>query len=597
MKRSALVVLAVLLFASAALGYTTLKTSTNKQKKWAYTPVQFHLSGTCDPKQTDRAACLAALRNGFARWSRLTCSSLKFVEGTAAVRISSSDSENSVAWVTSWPATNGDDALAVTYPVANEYTGSMYDADISFNPNKIFSTSNATGTTDVESVITHEAGHLLGLDHSLTADATMFYATGPNEIFRRSLTADDIQGGCSIYANGKPLPAECAVSADCSSFETCNGGLCSGGSGPGSRVYGQVCDPNNNCAKQFTCIGVDATTSKCSQLCDPNKPSNCPNADQCVALSSGTGGACYPGSAPPPAAAGEPCTTNVNCLGRNCALNPADGKTYCSQSCDPKAPSTCPAGYFCGFTATRSGSCFAGTAPQSLKRVGVLCAKDDECVTDFCAQSLRDPTRAYCAQICDSQNRCPPSIACALITPSRGVCRPGEIGDTCTSAEDCALKFCVTDPVDPSQRYCSEPCTTCPADYECGAVSQGQKACVKKQPKRVGTKIFGEACGGDADCASSLCGAEKVCTHLCGDCEAGFECSASGSDKVCTRKKDATPAEPATGCGCGTAGTAELSVFGIALAAMLGARRRRLASRVEAPTRPQNGNSSRRFSK
>jgi hypothetical protein len=558
---SAAVFAAAVLAGAVALGYTTLKTSTGKQKRWVGSPVVYHLASACDPRQADRTACLSALRQGFNRWSRLGCSSLRFTEGAAGLRISSSDGENTVAWASAWPSTDGEEALAVTRPVANEYTGALYDADIVFNPKKSFSTNNAPGTTDVESVITHEAGHLLGLDHSAVADATMFYATGPNEVFRRSLTTDDIGGACAIYRNGQPIPNECAAGPDCSTYETCNGGKCSGGLGPGSRVYGQACDPNNNCAPQLRCVRVDATNGKCSQGCDPQKPTSCPNEDLCGELQGG-GGACIPGTAPPPSELGAPCTTNAGCVNRFCAQHPVTEKTFCSLACDPKAPATCPQDYYCAFSPNSTGSCFAGQPPAALKRVGSACARDEECATSFCTPSLRDSKRVYCAQVCDSQNRCPLPTLCRLVTAARGLCRPGELGDACATSEECAYKMCVTDAANPSSKYCSEPCGACPEGFACGEAAPGTRACLKKaQAEGPGTKGMGDACAESGECASALCGPEKVCTHLCGECEAGFECTAAGSERVCTKRKDPPPAvtEP-SGCGCGAGGEGPMTL-------------------------------------
>ena len=56
---------------------------------------------------------------------------------------------------------------------------------------------------DVKNVITHEAGHMLGLDHPPGAETTMYYEADPGETKKRSLEQDDIDGLCAIY----PLPA------------------------------------------------------------------------------------------------------------------------------------------------------------------------------------------------------------------------------------------------------------------------------------------------------------------------------------------------------------------------------------------------------
>ena len=53
---------------------------------------------------------------------------------------------------------------------------------------------------DVRAAIAHEAGHMLGLDHSARADATMFFSEPPNEIKKRDLHIDDLEGLCTLYS-------------------------------------------------------------------------------------------------------------------------------------------------------------------------------------------------------------------------------------------------------------------------------------------------------------------------------------------------------------------------------------------------------------
>jgi hypothetical protein len=53
---------------------------------------------------------------------------------------------------------------------------------------------------DVQTVVVHEAGHLLGLDHA-EAGTVMYKFLGRGEV-RRSLTGDDAAGACGIYPAG-----------------------------------------------------------------------------------------------------------------------------------------------------------------------------------------------------------------------------------------------------------------------------------------------------------------------------------------------------------------------------------------------------------
>ncbi len=57
---------------------------------------------------------------------------------------------------------------------------------------------------DLENVVTHEAGHFIGLGHVSDEAATMYASTGPGDVSRRSLEADDVAGLCDVYPAGAP---------------------------------------------------------------------------------------------------------------------------------------------------------------------------------------------------------------------------------------------------------------------------------------------------------------------------------------------------------------------------------------------------------
>ena len=115
---------------------------------------------------------------------------------------------------------HGDGVIATTTTTSNRFTGQIDDTDIEINDsvdpsgNKFIFTAldgapcsapNQTGCVrlDVQNTITHEAGHTMGLDHTLDPNATM-YATAPEgETSKRVLGADDIQAICDIYPRGK----------------------------------------------------------------------------------------------------------------------------------------------------------------------------------------------------------------------------------------------------------------------------------------------------------------------------------------------------------------------------------------------------------
>ncbi len=68
--------------------------------------------------------------------------------------------------------------------------GEIFDADMVFNPTKTFKVGGAGPGVDIQSVATHEAGHLFGISHSSVQSSTMFYVL-PGGLAARSLETDD----------------------------------------------------------------------------------------------------------------------------------------------------------------------------------------------------------------------------------------------------------------------------------------------------------------------------------------------------------------------------------------------------------------------
>jgi hypothetical protein len=82
------------------------------------------------------------------------------------------------------------------------FKGAIIDADIELNGERFeFTNTQIAAFTqfDLGNTLTHEIGHLIGLDHTRVRQATMFASAPPGELTKRDLAQDDIDGVCAIF--------------------------------------------------------------------------------------------------------------------------------------------------------------------------------------------------------------------------------------------------------------------------------------------------------------------------------------------------------------------------------------------------------------
>lgn len=84
--------------------------------------------------------------------------------------------------------------------------GEIYDSDMLFNPNQTFKAGGAGPGSDIQSVATHEAGHVFGISHSAIKSSTMFYVL-PGGTAARTLSSDDQRVYYKAYASPTSLAA------------------------------------------------------------------------------------------------------------------------------------------------------------------------------------------------------------------------------------------------------------------------------------------------------------------------------------------------------------------------------------------------------
>jgi hypothetical protein len=137
---------------------------------------------------------------------------------------------NANVWIfrdSDWPYPGETSTLALTSTIFEKNSGALLDADVEINSFAVALTTTSVShdvKKDLASIVTHEAGHFLGLGHSQVQQATMFAQYSAGDLNYRSLHPDDEAGVCAIYPPVRDTPMCIAPSPAHGFSRYCGGG-------------------------------------------------------------------------------------------------------------------------------------------------------------------------------------------------------------------------------------------------------------------------------------------------------------------------------------------------------------------------------------
>lgn len=178
--------------------------------------VTYVINTTAAPNIND-GSDITAIQNAFASWSSVANTDLNVVYGGTVAQATANglDQVNLVTFVDNvFNFSNLVLAVGLSTSFESDTTiagrtyrpGEIFDADMLFNPSKTFKVGGPGPGFDIQSVATHEAGHLFGISHSAIQSSTMFYAL-PGGLAARSLESDDQLVYFKAYGDSVALAA------------------------------------------------------------------------------------------------------------------------------------------------------------------------------------------------------------------------------------------------------------------------------------------------------------------------------------------------------------------------------------------------------
>lgn len=385
MKRILLTLILLSLMPASVSAYSFLYTC---GPTWQNLPITYYINQN-GSNDIAFPTLVQIIDSSYGAWEEPCCSRFRAQYGGTTQATAVTNSNRIVlSWEeSSWDPRFGSQNVTIGVTLTSVWNDcTIADAPILFNGVGFVFTNTGSGT-DLQSIATHEIGHMLGLGHSSVYQATMYasYAGGTGA---RTLHQDDTDGVCALYNK----PCSCVTTNDCIAGDICQSGVC----------RNVPCTSDTNCQDGLIC---QTSTGKC--IVPP-----CTDDASC-----GEGYFCEAdGSCKSRCPVCRSCTTNNECGGANavCLQNgkcvvfcqegglcPGDSECYNVQgnylclNANADTAGICPDGYSCydAPQCTTNDDCNPGDTCQQGTCVGpcanVQCPDGQVCRDSRCYPDLQ----------------------------------------------------------------------------------------------------------------------------------------------------------------------------------------------------------------
>ena len=190
----ALGILAILVAATPLQAYTLLSPT----RVWKTTPVTVLVNNAGNSSINDSDHGVTAVVGAIRAWGIVSSSSTS----SSAVR---GQAPAIIMLNTNGKICTGSCLAATLTGYYHQEGGAYYidDADIytnqRFNYTSSRETDGCSGEYDIDGIMTHETGHIIGLGHSSVAGATMYPSVAACDFSPRTLSSDDTAGRKDLY--------------------------------------------------------------------------------------------------------------------------------------------------------------------------------------------------------------------------------------------------------------------------------------------------------------------------------------------------------------------------------------------------------------